>query len=163
MKTFPEKRKQITMRMISPMLLFMALLFLGISCNKKFDHNSYSESAIPQDCPLCDYADSISGSFKGKYFSYAGQDSIVVELEHVFLSLSPKIDSTKMFFKMIRHYNNGDSFEKVVSLDNYNGLFYNTSYGNKMYLEGDSLHYEEGYSHKMGFTPVFFFDGKRIP
>jgi len=147
--------------------LSIGLVFIFVTaCNKKFDHSSYIAETATEDCLLCDYADSISGNYKGVYFptnTWPSSDSIIVELEHVFLNITPHTDSTVMFFKMKRHYNNGNTTIKMVSLNNDNGLFYDVNYGNHMYLDGDSLHYQEGFHHKMGFTPVFFFDGKKTP
>lgn len=142
------------------MTLFSFVVILS-ACNKKFKHEDYTSMSNPQNCSMCEYADSIEGTFHiaYNYLNYYQVDTGTLKIEHVFLDLGPKIDSTKMFFKLTGPYLTG----KIVSLDSPNGIFYNSGYGKKMYLDGDSIFYEDGYSHKYGFTKNLFFKGSRVP
>lgn len=147
--------------------VFLILLTICISaCEKEFIHTA-STNPNAQNCPLCDYADSISGDYRGHFIGsepqYAYQDTITITLEHVFKNLGPQIDSNRMFFKLIRHYNNGTTATQNISLDNDMGVFYgNPLDNNHLYISGDSLHYYHNLSGKMIYIP-FIFNGKKIP
>ena len=85
-------------------LLSMCLLLL--SCSKKFDHTTLDVPA----CELCDYADSLEGTYRGRAAgssvwdnpSYPGgqSDSITMIATHFFLGKSAYMDSTRMFIKL---------------------------------------------------------------
>lgn len=140
------------------------LLITLISCNKKFDQKDF-DNLNTQSCPLCEHADTIAAFYEGQSFCQtctSVYDTVQMELEHIFLNLGPEIDSNIMFFKLRTHYSTGYVWEKTVSLNNSNGSFYNLGSLNYMFLEGNTLHYCDGFSHKMGQTIKFSFHGDKI-
>ena len=55
---------------------------------------------MPENCELCGYADSLTGTFLGDAEGVlAPGDSLKVELEHVFYNIGNYVDSTVMFLK----------------------------------------------------------------
>lgn len=64
--------------------LLLAVLF---SCNKKFKHSIQADNT-PTSCKLCNYADNISGQYRGYASSEFNNyhDSVTVSIEHIFLN-----------------------------------------------------------------------------
>lgn len=152
-------------------ILFSFLLILG-SCNKKFKHEG---PVSPQtvSCELCDYADSISGTYRGfSDIDYHPDDSVTITLEHIFLNLGNNLDSTSMYFKVTKTFDSSSSpWISTVLLESKNGnigLFYstsswsnNTSWGT-MYVKEDSLYVNDYVNNNMGSIEIMDFKGKKL-
>ena len=146
--------------------LFLLIVVLTISCNKKFKHYSTAQlNAIP-GCLLCSNADSLEGTYRGYFVSpdyVTSPDTINVDLEHIFLSLGYEQDSTVMFFKLTKHFNNGVDKLTFVSINNNDGEFYATETGEILSIINDSLHIRETHITSSDSELGFKFDGKKIP
>ena len=140
------------------------LLLLALSCKKKIDYNNSLEpNPAPVNCPLCPFADSLSGTYKGFYTNFSNvTDSMEIDLEHIFMNVGFGQDSTNMFFKLTKRYNNGNESQTFVSMDNSAGVFYANSLGDSLYIEEDSMHIVDVYltvPPSVGFR----FNGKKMP
>jgi hypothetical protein len=94
--------------------LFISIVAIGLfySC-KKFEHEDVLISKT--DCELCNWADSLNGSYAG-YLTTTAQnymgtnqwiDSLHFDVQHVFLAMGPLDDSTRMYFTA---FNSGSQY-----------------------------------------------------
>ncbi len=76
---------------------FFSITLFVISCQKF----NYQEKSTPS-CELCSYADSLEGNFRGKFIGvqFYPNDSMTVNVEHIFLHNNNYDDSTNMYLKV---------------------------------------------------------------
>lgn len=148
-------------------LSFIVLTF-SIGCHKKFDHKSFVKTEIPSNCPLCDYADSLQGQYRGLATGFetpSNHDSLTITMEHIYLNLGNSLDSTKMFFRRIRQYDTTtDPETDTVAISSSNGIFYSGSSYN-LSIIADSMHiYDFYFSSQMPSATgvILQFDGKKL-
>lgn len=138
------------------------LLVLLLSCNKKFKHTISNEGTIPAECELCEYAEQISGQYRGfaSSFVYQWQDSLTVSMEHIFLNLGPQTDSTVMYFRRIKDFDTRPTGIDTVSIQINSGNFAPV----EMWIFGDSMIIRPTViTHSQGKIPIMEFKGKKIP
>lgn len=136
------------------------LLLILFSCNKKFKHEIPTGETIPSNCALCDYADQISGQYRGYAFFHSGNfdDSLTLSLEHIFLNLEPQLDSTTMYFRRVWDFDSLSTRIDTVSTQTNTGYFTAS-----MKILGDSLIIHQTMPTPPGPVPIFDFKGKKIP
>lgn len=112
--------------------LICCILFLGgmsAACKKKTFTHTKVETVT--SCTLCEQADSISGTYKGLAVGFwptvpNNSDTMYVTLEHVFLNLTPDLDSSVMFFNVQSWYASGGSItHSTAALQQSDGEFWN--------------------------------------
>ncbi|WP_300660464.1 hypothetical protein [Fluviicola sp.] len=137
------------------------LLLLLLSCNKKFDHSIPAQNTIPASCALCNYADQISGQYRGQAYSqyYYFQDSLTVTMEHIFLNLGPQIDSTTMYFRRIKDYDTKPTQIDTLLINTNNGDFSPVD----MKIANDSITILQMYTAPSISVIKLDFKGKKIP
>jgi len=135
--------------------IFLVVLF---SCKKEFNH-SISADNTPTMCGLCSFADHISGQYRGYassgYSNY--YDSLTISIEHIFLNLGTKSDSTIMYFRRVKDFDTRPTIIDTVKTDS--GDFAPV----KMVFRNDSLIINQFYQTHSGKVPIFNFKGKKIP
>lgn len=151
------------------LILLFIVLTLASGCHKKFDHTPFTKTAIPSDCPLCDYADSLQGQYRGLATGFetpSNHDSLTITMEHIYLNLGNSLDSTKMFFKRIKQFDSSPDLETdTVALTSNSGIFYSGDSYN-LSIIGDSMHIYDFYfdGQMPSATAILLqFDGKKLP
>lgn len=142
--------------------ILSVLLLVLLSCNKKFKHTISTAGTIPAVCELCEYANQISGQYRGhaSSFVYQWQDSLTVSLEHIFLNLGPQTDSTTMYFRRVLDFDTRPTGIDTVRIDNSSGNFAPV----EMWIYSDSMIIRPTvYDHYYGALPIMEFKGKKIP
>lgn len=149
-------------------ILFLGLTFIILSCEKEFEHTNPIEVNSDTACHLCNYADSLEGTYRGVVSYYPWQpsnDTINIDVEHIFLSFGNHKDSTLMIFHFLQELIPAaagyDSF--TASIDNNSGIFYETPIGDRLTIIGDSLHYVDYFVGIEDTILRYKFDGKKIP
>lgn len=135
------------------------LLILLFSCNKKFNH-TIPVQTIPV-CQLCNYADQISGQYRGKVISplYGYQDSLTIRMEHIFLNLGPQADSIIMYFRRVHDFDSKPTSIDTVFIRSNNGDFNPVA----MKILGDSMIINRTVPTHSGPASTFYFTAKKIP
>lgn len=137
------------------------LLLTLFSCKKEFKHEIPTGEFIPSNCELCDYADQISGQYRGYAFFHSGNfdDSLTISMEHIFLNLGPQLDSTTMYFRRVWDFDSVSTRIDTVSIQTNTGNFNATP----MKIFGDSMIINQTTPIPAGFIPSFSFNGKKLP
>lgn len=90
-------------------IIIILLFSIGLFGCKKFEHENLDLSTT---CELCDWADSIEGTYAGIIHGYrdgdvndpnAQHDTTAITIQHVFLNQNPYHDSTVMYFDVTRN------------------------------------------------------------
>ena len=149
-------------------ILFLMVLLIFAACKKEFNHKTIIEQNTDSACHLCNYADSLEGTYRGlvSYYPWqASADTVNIHVEHFFKSLGGQTDSTIMFFHLIQELIPSTAGYQTftVSLDNPDGIFYETPIGDKLTIIGDSLHYTDFFIGIEDTILVYKFDGKKLP
>lgn len=99
----------------------MILLFVISSGCRKFTH----EINRPGDCPLCDHADEVQGTYRGYATGLSLQfppDSLTIVVKHIYLNKGPFVDSLTMFLEFTQKYDSlTDSTKVIYSFNNPEG------------------------------------------
>jgi hypothetical protein len=147
--------------MKNPKSISFILLVLLISCTK-FKHEISTEETIPSNCALCNYADQISGQYRGYAFSQYSNwhDSLTLSIEHIFLNLGPQTDSTTMYFRRVFDYDTRPTRIDTVLINNSSGNFTPVA----MQISGNSLNiYSTIQASSTVFLVTMSFNGTKIP
>lgn len=145
--------------------IFISILLVGLffSCTK-FDHLAANN---PIKCDLCDFADSIEGTFVGLSNGVVhpngntpyGSDTFYIELKHIFLNTASTIDSTVMFFRT-KAYQDSSIYYKydTICINNRNGMVLDAKFENYV-LNPDSIYIFEDWNTKYGYVIAYDFTG----
>lgn len=152
--------------------ILLICILISWGCNKKFKHLTSGETSLPTHCELCDYADQISGQYRGYSETdgdFPDHDSLTIALEHIFLELGPKIDSNVMYFRRTEDFDTKPTHIDTVAINSNDGNFYPEDYPGNYYnsctmkVMNDSMYIHHGVTYHIGFAVLMDFKGKKIP
>ena len=144
--------------------LLIAVLFLIFGCEKEFENKELNE--IPDNCELCDFADSLNGVYLGEIcgiFLPSGvncNDSCSYTVQHVFLPENGSyIDSTIMFFNVEQKiYTSSVIKNSIVAIENRTGNVIDPEFKNYT-IQPNKLKILDDFSGKYGYVVVLSFTG----